>query len=101
MDGKMAVLPSDSDYRFPPRFFFESEGKKKTNKLDSGEVGRRSYVITQKKNDPPLALKGTVHKCEYRSDSQTEKKTTQYIFLIVFGPLRSNGDRFFFLCNNI
>ena len=57
MDGKMAVLPSDSDYCFPPRFFFSNpEGKKKTNKLDSGEVGRRSYVITQKKkNDPPLS----------------------------------------------
>ena len=46
----MAVFPSDSDHRFPPRFFPNPEGKK-TNKLDSGEVGRRSYVITQKKKE--------------------------------------------------
>ena len=43
-----------ADVSSRPRFFFPSEGKK-NGKSHSGEVGRRSYVITSKKNDPPLA----------------------------------------------
>ena len=41
---------------FPRRFFFfrNPEGKKKTVKSSFTEVGRRSYVIAKKKNQPPL-----------------------------------------------
>ena len=42
-----------ADVTLSPRFFPSEE--KKTEKSHSGEVGRRSYIITRKrKNDPPL-----------------------------------------------
>ena len=52
----LALLAPISDHRFCSCFFFfHPEGKKKTEKSYSGEVGRRSYVSAEKKkNYPPL-----------------------------------------------
>ena len=44
-----------SNFKNSVRFFFSTRGKKKTEKSDSVEVGRRAYVITWKnKNNTPL-----------------------------------------------
>ena len=65
MDGKIAVFPSDSDDRFPSRFFFsKSRGKK--NEQIGFWVGDHMLLHLKKKRSPFDTRNSTLF-CEIES----------------------------------